>query len=490
MYILKFLFLFLFINSAVHADTLSGTRPNIILIITDDQGYGPIGAHGHPWIKTPNLDKLYSESTRFERFLVSPTCSPTRAAIMSGRHPLKNGVTHTILERERMALGTFTVAQALQSVNYQTGIFGKWHLGDEKLYQPENRGFSEVFIHGAGGIGQAYACSCADAPGNKYFDPVIRYNGEFVKTKGYCTDIFFKAALGWIKKVKNESDPFFAYITTNAPHGPFIAPPSNTKKFKDMGFKGTQAGFYGMIENIDENIGLLLEKISEWDLDKETLIIFMSDNGMTGGGSGRPGKEVAKGYPFFNAGQKGLKGGVDEGGVRVPFFVRWPGVVRAGARSAEPIIGVDLLPTLCEMMEAPLPVNQRVDGVSLVPLLSGQKTRLAPRSLFWHFPAYLQAYSVTNEQRDPLFRSRPCSIIRDGHWKLHHYLEDNAVELYDLSTDIGERYNLASIHPNVASRLREKLESWRVSSEAAMPEGLNPLYDPQMEKAALLRAKE
>ena len=141
-------------------------------------------------------------------------------------------------------------------------------------------------------------------------------------------------------------------------------------------------------------------------------------------------------------------------------------------------------------MEAPLPVNQRVDGVSLVPLLSGQKTRLAPRSLFWHFPAYLQAYSVTNEQRDPLFRSRPCSIIRDGHWKLHHYLEDNAVELYDLSTDIGERYNLASIQPKVASRLREKLESWRVSSEAAMPEGLNPLYDAQMEKAALLRAKE
>ena len=249
---------------------------------------------------------------------------------MSGRHPLKNGVTHTILERERMALSTFTVAQALQSVSYQTGIFGKWHLGDEKLYQPENRGFDEVFIHGAGGIGQAYNCSCADAPGNKYFDPVVRYNGKFVKTKGYCTDIFFRAALGWIKEVKDESDPFFAYITTNAPHGPFIAPPSNTKKFKDLGFKGTQAGFYGMIENIDENIGVLLNKLTEWDLDKETLVIFMSDNGMTGGGSGKQGKDVAKGFPFYNAGQKGLKGGVDEGGVRVPFFVRWHKKIKAG----------------------------------------------------------------------------------------------------------------------------------------------------------------
>ena len=261
---LKLLFSFLFIifSPCANAESLSGSRPNIILIITDDQGYGPVGAHGHPWIETPNLDKLYSQSTRFERFLVSPTCSPTRAAIMSGRHPLKNGVTHTILERERMALSTYTIAQGLNSVNYQTGIFGKWHLGDEKFYQPENRGFNEVFIHGAGGIGQAYACSCADAPGNKYFDPVIRHNGKFVKTKGYCTNIFFNAALGWIKEVKKSSKPFFAYITTNAPHGPFSAPPSNTNKVKDLGLAEKQAGLYGMIENIDANVGLLTNKLS------------------------------------------------------------------------------------------------------------------------------------------------------------------------------------------------------------------------------------
>ena len=168
--------LLLFLSLA--ASALAAKKPNIILVMTDDQGYGPVGKHGHPWIKTPNLDKHYEKSTRFTRFLVSPTCSPTRAAIMTGRHPMKNGITHTILERERMTLNATILPQVLKTAGYTSGIFGKWHLGDEKEYQPDQRGFDEVFIHGAGGIGQAYKCSCADAPKNKYFDPVIRHNGS------------------------------------------------------------------------------------------------------------------------------------------------------------------------------------------------------------------------------------------------------------------------------------------------------------------------
>ena len=240
-----------------------GESPNIILVITDDQGYGPVGKHGHPWIKTPNLDKLHGQSIRFERFLVSPTCSPTRAALMSGRHPMKNGITHTILERERMALSTVTLPQVLAKAGYASGIFGKWHLGDEEPYQPHKRGFDEAFIHGAGGIGQKFNCSCADVPGNKYFDPVIRHNGSFVKTNGYCTDLFFTAGMGWIKEMKAKRKPFFAYISTNAPHGPFIAPPENGKKFTDLGFSERDAGFYGMIENIDENMGRLMGKLDQ-----------------------------------------------------------------------------------------------------------------------------------------------------------------------------------------------------------------------------------
>ena len=271
------------------AEPLAGSRPNVILVITDDQGYAPLGRHGHPWIETPNLNALHDRSTRFTRFLVSPTCSPTRSALMTGRHPMRNGVTHTIFERERLTLEATTLAEVLGAAGYTTGIFGKWHLGDEEPYQPHRRGFDETFIHGAGGIGQAYDCSCADAPENKYFDPVIRHNGSFVKTQGFCSDVFFRAALGWIDEVKDGPKPFFAYIATNAPHGPFIAPPKNLQRFTDLGFSERHAGYYGMIENIDENMGLLLQKLAAWQLLDETVLIFMSDNGMAAGGSGSPG---------------------------------------------------------------------------------------------------------------------------------------------------------------------------------------------------------
>ena len=226
---------FLLIITAISISCLSpvsaAEHPNIVLIITDDQGYGPLGRHGNEWIKTPNLDALYDQSTRFTRFLVSPTCSPTRSALMTGRHSMKNGITHTILERERMTLEAVTLPQVLKTAGYSTAIFGKWHLGDEDPYQPQQRGFDETFIHGAGGIGQAYDCSCADAPQNSYFDPVIRHNGRFVKTHGFCTDVFFTAAMGWIKERKASGQPFFAYIATNAPHGPNNAPPENAQRF-------------------------------------------------------------------------------------------------------------------------------------------------------------------------------------------------------------------------------------------------------------------
>ena len=185
-----------------------------------------------------------------------------------------------------------------------------------------------TFIHGAGGIGQAYDCSCADAPGNKYFDPIIRHNGKFVQTEGFCTDIFFRAALGWIDSVKDDESPFFAYIATNAPHGPFIAPEKNRQRFKSLGFSENHAGYYGMIENIDENMGLLLDRLADWKLMKNTVVIFMSDNGMAPGGSGVAGQRLgalSDGTPLrgFNAGMKGYKGSVEEGGVRVPCFFRW-----------------------------------------------------------------------------------------------------------------------------------------------------------------------
>ena len=269
----------LFSAVAAPAASLTGKRPNIVFLLTDDQGYGDISAHGNPVLKTPHLDQLRGEGRRFTDFHVSPTCSPTRSALLTGRHEFKNGITHTIFERERMSLESVTIAQVLQSAGYATGIFGKWHLGDEAEYRPEHRGFGEAFIHGGGGIGQTYPGSCGDAPGNKYFDPVILHNGKFEKTQGYCTDVFYAQATQWMDAQRKAQQPFFAYIPTNAPHGPYIARPEDKALYEGKGLKPDTESFFGMIHNIDQNVGKLLTKLGEWGIAKDTLVIFMNDNG-------------------------------------------------------------------------------------------------------------------------------------------------------------------------------------------------------------------
>ncbi len=441
--------LLLFCLTTAHAD-LAGRRPNIILVITDDQGYGPVGRHGHPWIQTPHLDALYDTSTRFTRFLVSPTCSPTRAALMTGRHPMKNGVTHTILERERLTLDATTLAEVLKSADYTTGIFGKWHLGDEEPYQPHKRGFDEAFIHGAGGIGQAYNCSCADAPGNKYFNPILRHNGTFVNTSGYCTDLFFTGALGWIKLVKDQDQPYFAYITTNAPHGPFIAPPKNTNRFKDLGFKEKTAGFYGMIENIDENMGRLISKLSAWNQLDNTLVIFMSDNGMTGGGSGRG--VVGKGADgeelrAFNAQMKGQKGSPDEGGVRVPFFVRWDGKLKPKRDIDRIAAHIDVLPTFAALAGAEVPGGQ-VEGRSLLPLLDNPQAKWEDRYLYTH----QGRWKVGEEPNDYQWQN---FAIRNQQFRLV-----NNTHLYNMDVDPGQTTNIIEQHTDVVTAMRKAYDIW------------------------------
>ena len=282
MKLISLILLVLVVVTPVFANDLKGSRPNIIFVMPDDQGMGDLSCLGNEVLRTPNLDKFYGLSTRFTEFHVSPTCAPTRAALMSGRHEFRNGVTHTIKERERMALSTTTFAEVIADSGYRTGIFGKWHLGDEDEYQPYNRGFTDVFIHGAGGIGQKFPGSCADFPPNqqkegKYFDNVILENDTIVQTKGFCTDVFFEAALGFIKENHESGTPYFAFITPNAPHGPMIAPESYKKRFLDDGWDENTAGRYGMIENIDDNFGLLMEKLDEWGAWDDTLVIFTTD---------------------------------------------------------------------------------------------------------------------------------------------------------------------------------------------------------------------
>jgi arylsulfatase len=431
----------------VMADTVKGARPNIILVMTDDQGKGDLSCLGNPDLQTPNLDRLYATSTRFRDFHVSPTCAPTRSAIMSGRHEFKNGVTHTILERERMALGTTTIVEVLQQAGYKTAIFGKWHLGDEEPYQPHNRGFGEVFIHGAGGIGQAYDGSCADAPPNRenrYFDCVIRHNRKFVQTNGFCTDVFFQAALDWIQQQKDNDAPFFAYISTNAPHGPMIAPERYQRPFLDAGFDEKTAGRYGMIVNIDDNVGRLMEKLNTWDLEENTLLIFMTDNGQAGHRGKRNGQPVQ----LFTAGLKNHKGSPNEGGTRVPAFWRWKGVLAEGQDVDGLTAHIDLFPTFAQLAGANNPANNQVEGRSLVPLLDDPNASWEDRYLFTHRGRWPKGANPDDSKYDSCaVRNERFRLVNNG-------------ELYDIDADPGETKNVAAEHPSVVAKMRAAYDDW------------------------------
>lgn len=448
------------------AVTISGcssktSPPNIILILTDDQGYADVSAHGSPDVKTPNMDNLKSQGISLEDFHVSPTCAPTRSAILTGRHPFKNGISHTILERERMALNITTLPQVLKRADYTSGIFGKWHLGDEKRYQPESRGFDEVFIHGAGGIGQAYAGSCADVPDNKYFDPVVKHNGKYVKTKGFCTDIFFSEALSWIKEKSSKDAPFFAYIATNAPHGPFIAPESYKKKFIDQGYPEKAQGFYGMIENIDDNLGILMKKLDEWNIADNTILIFMSDNGKTWGGSNNVHG------PTYNAGMKGFKGSAHEGGTRVPFFIRWPEKFKAGDKVDALLNHYDMLPTFAEIAGVNIKDIPNLDGKSFLPYLKDQNYKSDDRYRFVHGGRWLLNPNNVNNQEikkrwiGTVESSNPeNSKFKNCAVRNERYRFINNKFLYDIINDPGQKTDIAAENPQVVDNMRKVYDKW------------------------------
>jgi arylsulfatase len=475
-------------RKALARGKLEGSRPNVVLVITDDQGYGEVAAHGNKIIKTPNLDALHAKSVRFTAFHVSPTCAPTRSSLMTGRHEFRSGVTHTIHERERLGLEAVTVAQVLKRAGYTTGIFGKWHLGDQEPYQPPNRGFDEVFIHGAGGIGQSYPGSCGDAPGNKYFDPAIRHNGTFVKTKGYCTDIFFTQALRWIKASSSARGdrPFFAYITTNAPHSPLICAPSYSKPYRDAGLSSGHAAFYGMITNIDDNVGILVKKLAEWKLAEKTLVIFMTDNGsaQAGGGGGRRRRRKGKGaqpaapkYSLFNAGMRGKKGSTYEGGTRVPAFFRWKGRIPEGVDVGALSGHVDIMPTLAELAGAETPAGVKLDGRSLVPLLENARAPWPDRYIFVHRGRWGKGRAAQSKYAACAVRSQRFRLV-------------NNRELYDIQRDPGEKKNVIGEHPDVVAAMRKAYDRWwsevlpaMVNEDAPVPK-VNPFKALFREQAA------
>ena len=428
-------------SQADNADPAFGKQPNIILVITDDQGYYDLSGHGNPHIATPNLDKLRDESFRFTRFQVSPTCAPTRAAIMSGRPPFYVGVTHTILERERMKLDVPTLPGMLRDAGYTTGLFGKWHLGDQDPYRPDQRGFDEVFMHGAGGIGQSFAGSSGDAPGNKYFDPAILHNNKFVKTEGFCTDIFFNQAMTWMESQKDKK-PFFAYISTNAPHGPFIAPDSYKKKFKEAGFSGRTVGFYGMIENIDDNMARLTAKLDQLGIADDTLLIFMTDNGPSASN--------------YNGDHKGKKNSVDEGGTRVPSFWRWPGVLKPGTDVDRIANHYDLLPTFAGIAGGTAKQADQLHGRSLVPLLKDGSAEWEDRFRVFHKGRWKGKAADAREADFAVRNQRFRLVGRD--------------KLYDMENDPSQKTNVIAEHPEIAKQMNQHYDKW---FEGALPNMVN-----------------
>lgn len=415
-------------------------KPNIILVMPDDVGVGDYACLGNPVIHTPSVDAFKKQSLAFTQFHVSPTCSPCRAALMSGRHEFKNGVTHTILERERMSLKTFTLPQMLKTVGYTTGIFGKWHLGDEAAYRPESRGFDEVYIHGGGGIGQTYPGSCGDAPGNTNINPALWHNGKWEKTTGYCTDLFFTQALKWMDAKREAKQPFCAYIPLNAAHGPHVLPQEYYQQYRGKsGVNEEAAKFFGMIENIDKNFGMLLRKLDEWGIAENTLVIFITgDNGGTAGTG------------LFNAGLHGGKGSTYQGGTRATAFFRWPGgKIPAGAECDALSAHLDIFPTLADISGAKLSdeVHKQVEGRSLRPLLTNPNAEWPDRMLVHHAGRWAKGKAADSKYKKCAIQNARFTLVNDS-------------ELYDLKADPGEKNNVIAEHPEVVVTLRAAYDQW------------------------------
>lgn len=415
----------LLLASLVFALTANAKKPNVVIVITDDQGYGDLSCHGNPVLKTPNIDKLHDQSVRLTDYHVAPTCSPTRAALITGHWTNRTGVWHTIMGRSMLRSNEVTIGQIFKDAGYQTAMIGKWHLGDNYPYRPEDRGFTWTYRHGGGGVGQT-----PDYWDNAYFDGSYWFNGKAVPAKGFCTDVFFKQAMKFMREQKKKENPFLVYLCMNAPHGPMHSPVKFSQPYKSLGV-GT-ANFFGMIANIDHNVGLLRNFLKKTGLEEDTILIFTTDNGTSSGAN------------VFNDGMRGRKGSEYDGGHRVPFFVNWPKGKLGGGKDVDMITSyVDVVPTLIDLCDVPAPKGVKFDGVSIKPLLYGTAKNWPDRVL------------VTDSQRvrDPI-KWRKSAVMTDQ-WRLN-----NGKELYDIKADPGQKYNLYEKHPKVVDRLTKFYDAW------------------------------
>lgn len=448
------------------------SRPNVILIMTDDQGYGDLGVTGNPVIRTPNIDAMAGRSASMENFYVQPVCAPTRACLMTGRYNYRTRVVDTWLGRAMMEPEETTVAEILRQAGYATGIFGKWHLGDNYPMRPMDQGFEEVLVHRGGGIGQPSDPSGGEG---KYTDPILLDNGELRQFKGYCTDIYFERAAKWISECADRKKNFFAYIPTNAPHGPFDDVPEDLfERYKKMDLsnksfpqvkghplpeKNNQdqmARIFAMITNIDDNVGRLFAKLDELGLTENTIVIFMVDNGPN--------------TRRYVAGMKGNKSTVYEGGIRSPFFFHWPAGAKPGQSSDRIAAHLDVLPTILEACGVRKPAGLKLDGRSLLPLLQG-------RQVDW--PDRMIVIQSHRGDKPVLYNN---FAARTQHWKLlnasgfgNETLQGKpGFELYDMVADPLEENNLSQERPEVVTAMSQRYEQWFRDVSSTRPDNYAP----------------
>lgn len=458
----------LLISFSAFGASMPPEQPNVILVITDDQGYGDLGCHGNDVVKTPNLDRFHDEAIRLTDFHVSPTCAPTRAALMTGRYANDTGVWHTIKGRSLLRTDEKTLADMFRDAGYTTGFFGKWHLGDNYEYLPQQRGFETVWFHGGGGVGQT-----PDYWGNDYFDDTYWVNGEPTPFEGFCTEIWFRGAKEFIRESAEENRPFFCYLTLNAPHSPYYAPEKYKAMYEDNPH-GVNPAFFGMITQLDEEFGALRDILKKQGLEENTILIFMTDNGTSAGvkldGSHWCNGFVTKG---FNAGMRGKKGTMYDGGHRVPFFIRWPKGGLGGGRDINALTAhIDVLPTLSDLCSVPLPQgHQPLHGTSLVPLLRGKK--LPPRTL------------VVDSQREEFLEKWRMSAVMTERWRLI-----NGRELYDIKADPEQRRDIAEMFPETVLELRSAYEAWWAETSDRADELCRISIDPPGDEPVLLNAMD
>jgi len=410
-------------------------HPNVILIMTDDQGWGDVHSHGNDKIDTPVMDKLAADGVRFDRFFVSPVCAPTRASLLTGRYHLRTGTHGVTRGYENMRSEEVTIAEVLRQAGYATGCFGKWHNGAHYPYHPNGQGFDEFL---------GFCCG----HWNNYFDTTLDQNGQLIKTKGYITDVFTDAALRFIEKNRNR--PFFCYVPYNAPHSPFQVPDEYFDKYKARGFDDRTACVYGMCENIDDNLGRILSRLDQLNLSGDTIVLFLTDNG--------PNTDR------YNGDMKGRKGSTHEGGIRVPLFVRWPGHIDPGTGVSQIAAHIDLFATIIELCGVPMPKTLPQDGLSLVPLLKGQTANWPDRMIFTFRTPQGQTGEVPGSVRTQRWRAVLGRSKAGNRW-----------ELYDMADDPGQKENVAKKCPKVTEKLSAAYEAMAGDVTKA---GFDPLPIP------------